>query len=220
MLLALASGVVDAISLITLGVFTAAVTANVVLVGIAIGDADAHTALRAGLAIAGFVVGVLGAARVLGGGEGIETRPARAPAVLGAIAAAQVVFLIVWLAADGRPDGAALDVLTLASALAMGGQTAAARTWHAGITTTYVSGTLTLLLSELAVAGGSRSEHRRMLSVIAAVAAGATVGALLLAHAREPAALVPLLLTLIVAAGAATILRRRPDRDSLRGPAA
>lgn len=208
-LLAVGAGVVDAISLVTLGVFTAAVTANVVLVGLALGDADSHTALRAALAIAGFGVGVMVAARALGPAKAAERWPSRAPAVLAGIAIVQVTFLAGWIASDGRPDGIALDLLACASAVAMGGQSAATRAWHTGIATTYVSGTLTMLLRDLAESSGARPDQLRRLSVIVAVAGGATVGALLLNHAHGSVPILPITLTVVVAIGAATLPRRR-----------
>jgi uncharacterized membrane protein YoaK (UPF0700 family) len=209
-LLALGAGVVDAISLTTLGVFTAAVTANMVLVGIALGDSDLHTALRAALAFAGFAAGVLFGERVLGGKARPQSRPSRLPAVLGAVAALQIAFLAIWLTADGSPEGLELDVLAIASGLAMGGQTAATRGWSTNLFTTYVSGTLTVLLSELATATGSSADRRRRVFVIVAVVAGATVGAVMLNHAREGAPGIPPALTLLVAAGAAAPLIRAP----------
>jgi uncharacterized membrane protein YoaK (UPF0700 family) len=188
LLLALGAGVVDAICLTTLGVFTAAVTANVVLVGVALGEADGHAALRAGLAFAGFAVGVLTTARLL-------RRPARTGALVAAIAVVQAAFLATWLAADGRPDGTTRDLLAAMSALAMGSQTAAAAVWQPGIPPTYVSGTLTGLLS------GPTPDRAVRVGVIVAIAAGATLGGVMLAHARGPVPVVPLALTALVAIG-------------------
>ena len=214
--LALAAGVVDAISLTVLGVFTAAVTANVVFVGVALGDGDFHSALRAGLAIAGFVVGVLLASRVMHAGD--EARPfARSPLVLGGIAASQAAFLVGWLAADGRPEGVALDLLAVASALAMGGQTAVAVDWRPDTSTTYVTGTLTVLIGELVAGTGTRADRGRQLSVIAAVAFGATAGSLLIVHERSIAAALPLAITLVVTAGGLVVAKR--VRAQGRGPA-
>ena len=207
--LALAAGVVDAISVSVLGVFTAAVTANVVFVGIALGDGDLHSAVRAALAIAGFVVGVLLASRILRGREGRARPLGRVPLVLAGIATAQVAFLAGWIATDGRPEGAALDLLAVASAIAMGGQTAVAVSWRPDVSTTYVTGTLTVLIGELVASTGTREDRVRQLSVIVAVAAGATAGSLLIAHERSLAAALPLAITLVVTAGAAVARRAR-----------
>jgi uncharacterized membrane protein YoaK (UPF0700 family) len=190
--LALGAGVVDAISLTALGVFTAAVTANIVLVGIALGEAEGHAALRAGIAVAGFAAGVLVTARL---------RTGRPGPLLAAIGVVQVVFLAVWLAADGRPDGTTRDLLAGLSAVAMGAQTAAAAVWHPGIPPTFVSGTLTSVLS------GHAPERWIRVGVIVAVAAGATLGALMLDHSRSPVALVPVALTALVAIGSTRLER-------------
>lgn len=215
--LAAASGAVDAISLTVLGVFTAAVTANVVIVGIALGDADPHAALRAALAFAGLAAGVLIADRLLdfrgqGGGRGAIGGPGpvqrrRLPWVLAVVAAVQLVFLLAWIGCDGRPTGATLDVLALTAALAMGGQTAAARVWHPSISTTYVSGVLTLLLDDLVEKTATRRQRIRRASVILAVVAGAACSALFLGNAREWAAALPLALTLAV--GVVVVARNR-----------
>ena len=202
--LALAAGAVDAISLSVLGVFTAAVTANVVFVGIALGGGDLHTAFRAALAIAGFVAGAFAGSRILRGGPPLG----RARLVLLAIVLVQFIFLLGWAAVHGRPEGAELDLLALASALAMGAQTAVAVSWRPDVSTTYVTGTLTVLIGELVDSTGTRAARVRQVSVIAAVAIGAGAGALLIEHGRGLAAALPLAITLAVTAGAAAVARR------------
>jgi uncharacterized membrane protein YoaK (UPF0700 family) len=191
-MLAVGAGVVDAISLTVLGVFTAAVTANIVLVGLAVGEAEGHAALRAGIAVAAFAAGVFVAARL---------RSVRPAPLLAGIAVVQAAFLVAWLASDGRPDAATRDLLAGLSALAMGAQTAAAAVWHPGIPPTFVSGTLTSVLS------GSAPERAVRVGVIVAVAAGAALGGVMLVHARNPVALVPLALTAAVAIGSARLQR-------------
>ena len=205
--LAVGAGVVDAISLLTLGVFTAAVTANIVLIGLAAGNADPHTAVRAALAFAGFALGVLVVARTLGPADAPERSAARAPAALAGIAVVQLVFLLGWIAVDGQPEGIELDLLACASALAMGGQSAATRAWHTGMATTYVSATFTLLLHDLARAIGSRADQLRRMSVIVAVVGGATIGAVMLNHAHDSVPIVPVSLTALVALAAAALRR-------------
>lgn len=210
-LLALGAGIVDAVSLTVLGVFTAAVTANAVLIGIQLGTGSAHTAARAAVAFAGFSVGVLVAAWVLRRDLRMP-RPSHAPHVLGTVAAIQLAFLLIWLLTDAEPEGLALDALALLSALAMGGQTAAARAWHTGISTTYISGTLTHLLSELASRTGTTADRLRRFGVVAGVVVGATIGALVLEHARDAVAVLPVATTLVVAFGARRLLRRWSGR--------
>lgn len=213
-LLAVGAGAADAISITVIGVFTAAVTANIVLLGLAIGETDVHTATRAAVAFGAFSVGVLGGSFTLRGARRAGAPPPRLAPVLAGIAAAQGAFLAIWLASDGNPDGVALSALAGASGLAMGGQTAAARSWHAsGVTTTYVSGTLTLLLTELALERGALADRLRLGAVIVAVVAGAAIGAVMLKHAREPVAIVPLAMTLLVALGGGALARGSGRRD-------
>ena len=210
--LAMGAGAVDAITLTALGVFTAAITGNLVLVGIAIGTGDGGQALRAGGAFAAFALGLVLAARLLGKAGTAGTLRTRARHVLVAVAVLQAGFLAAWLALDGDPQGAERIALIVAAALAMGAQTEAVRTWHArGITTTYVTGTLTLLVNELLEHADTRRDRLRRGGVIAGVVAGATLAALLLEQARGAAALLPLALTLVVAmALPATRRRARP----------
>ncbi len=208
--LAMGAGAVDAITLTALGVFTAAITGNLVLVGIAIGTGDGGQALRAGGAFAAFALGLVLAARLLGAEGAAGTLRARARHVLLAVAVLQAGFAAAWLALDGEPQGPERIALIVVAALAMGAQTEAVRTWHArGITTTYVTGTLTLLVNELLDHADTRRDRLRRGGVIAGVVVGATCAALLSDHGRETAPLLPLALTLLVAA-ALPLTRGRP----------
>jgi uncharacterized membrane protein YoaK (UPF0700 family) len=95
-LLAVAAGCVDAASFLGLGqVMTAAMTGNTVLLGVALGQADAQGALRATVALAGFVAGALvGAAIVDRGARGVVW----APAVTAALALELVALIVLALA--------------------------------------------------------------------------------------------------------------------------
>jgi uncharacterized membrane protein YoaK (UPF0700 family) len=201
--LAVGAGAVDAISLTALGVFTAAITGNLVLLGVSLGTGDGARALRSGAAFAAFALGLLLAARILG--EDAPAEPAlraRARHVLLVVALVQAGFAVAWIALDGDPHGRERVALIVGAALAMGAQTEAVRTWHArGITTTYVTGTLTLLVNELLEHADTRRERLRRAGVIGGVVVGATLGALLLERAHDTAPLLPLALTLLVAAG-------------------
>jgi uncharacterized membrane protein YoaK (UPF0700 family) len=66
-----------------------------------------------------------------------------------------------------------------------------------GISTTYITGTITTLVAELTSVSGAVGERRRMTAVIGALVAGAITGGLMLTHARAAAAFVP---ALVVAA--------------------
>ncbi|NLT06717.1 MAG: DUF1275 domain-containing protein [Solirubrobacterales bacterium] len=200
-LMALGAGAVDALSLTVLDVFTAAITANIVLLGIAIGDGDPHTALRSALAVGGFALGVGITARLTAVGR---PRPLSVAAALGAILAVQAAFLAVWVVVDGRPSGALLDLLAFVSAVAMGGETAAAARWKAGIPPTYVTGVLTAALSDLVTPGRPRRDRALRLTVVATVAVGAIAGTLALDQLRPAAAALPLAITALAILAART----------------
>ncbi len=72
-LLALAAGAVDAISFLGLGgAFSANMTGNVVLLGVAAGKGFGEALLRSGAALDGYVVGAYVAARAM---PGVDPRP-------------------------------------------------------------------------------------------------------------------------------------------------
>ncbi len=145
-----AASAVDAISYLGLGhVFTANMTGNAVLLGVAIGQGQGLAALRSIIALAGFVVGAaLGAIIVEKGPQQTDWPVAVTRAVLveGVILG---LFTLAWHL--GVRNGAILYALITLSALAMGIQSAAIRHLKVpGIATTYITGTLTSLVAEFA----------------------------------------------------------------------
>lgn len=204
-LLTVTAGITDAISFLGLGgVFTANMTGNLVLVGMAATSDDSWQevlrgdVLRCTASFAGFALGMLAGFRLL------RTRPAGSARVLAVGLALHVLFLAGWAATDAAPGTAAGAGLIAASATAMGVQTAAARGLdRAGITTTFVTGTLTSLISGLAQ--GDRRHAGLRTAILAALLAGGLVGGLLLAYAPRTAA-VPLL---VATAGAMLLLSAR-----------
>ena len=142
-----ASGV-DAISYLGLGhVFTANMTGNAVLLGLAIGQGRGLAALRSMTALAGFVLGAALGAIIVERGAQAKDWPAtvtRAVWVEGIILAA---FTVVWH--TGVRNGSILYALISLSAVAMGIQSAAIRHLKVpGIATTYITGTLTSMVAE------------------------------------------------------------------------
>lgn len=204
-LLTVTAGITDAISFLGLGgVFTANMTGNLVLVGMAATSDESWQevlrgdVLRCTASFAGFALGMLAGFRLL------RTRPAGSARVLAVGLALHVLFLAGWAATDAAPGTAAGAGLIAASATAMGVQTAAARGLdRAGITTTFVTGTLTSLISGLAQ--GDRRHAGLRTAVLAALLAGGLVGGLLLAYTPRTAA-VPLL---VATAGAMLLLSAR-----------
>jgi uncharacterized membrane protein YoaK (UPF0700 family) len=140
LVLALAAGITDAIGYLAFGrVFTANMTGNTVVLGVAVAQGSGGEAARSGAALGGFCVGVAAGVFVLPRSRGHWPRSAARAFALEAAALAGVLGL--WAAgglADVRYE---LIVLT---GVAMGVQSAGARAAPVGgVNTTYVTGTLT-----------------------------------------------------------------------------
>ena len=211
--LSMSSGAVDAISFLTLGkVFTAGMTGNFALLGIAIpGNAGAPSVISVLASLAGFVVGNYVGARIatppaLYRGEqpsGVVW-PHRATRALGVALLIHLCFVVIWLATAGRPDVSATRALLASWALAMGMQSAAVRCLDvAGVFTTAVTATLIYLMGDLANPPVSGAEKRRLFAVVAFTAIGATAAGFLLILAPIYAPLFPFVITIVVVAMAA-----------------
>ena len=190
--LTFAAGSVDAVALLRLDVFTAVMTGNIVLLGLAVGQGAFGNALRSVIALVAYSVGVVAGARIVGA-IAIETH--WSPSVTRALAIEwllQAAFLIGWVLTAAHPDGVAAAALIALSGVAMGIQAATARALAPGMSTTYVTGTLTGLLSELSALGAVSGDRRRRASIVVALALGAVAGALALSTAPLLAPAIPL----------------------------
>jgi uncharacterized membrane protein YoaK (UPF0700 family) len=207
--LTLVAGAVDAVSYLGLGrVFTANMTGNLVLLGLAIGQGQALDALRSVVAFLGFAAGAGLGGWVVGAGQGGEQRehwPSKVTAVLSVEFLLLATFWVGWLLSGPQPPNATLEVLTALSAAAMGVQSAAGRRLAvAGVSTTYVTGTLVTLMAELASLARRQPGAGRWVGVLVALLFGATLATVLMQYARPAAPVLPLLvLGCIVAAAAA-----------------
>lgn len=143
LLLGGAAGYLDAVGYLTLGIFTANMTGNTVLLGIAIGQARGPATLRVLLAVAAFVLGAAAGALLRG--------RRRTGSVFAGEAACLLAALAVWLHLRHPYPGSIIPVptafpLIVLLSAAMGAQSAAVRrVGEQRISTTYVTGTLTTL---------------------------------------------------------------------------
>jgi len=136
--LAVGAGVVDALSYLGLGkVFTANMTGNTVLLGVAVATGNGADAARSGVALGSFCVGVA---------AGVALTRTRRPwprAVAPALwleAAALSLLLVLWAAAG---VASTRFVLVAAAGVAMGSQSAAVRGSDVrGVNTTFMTSTL------------------------------------------------------------------------------
>jgi uncharacterized membrane protein YoaK (UPF0700 family) len=190
--LTFAAGAVDAVAFLALHVFTAVMTGNLVLLGVAIGQGAARNALRGVIAVGGYAIGVLGGARIVAAPsrEALWSRAITRALVVEA--ALQAIFLGGWILTDATPDGIAAFALISISGIAMGLQAATTRAVAPGRSTTYLTGTLTSLLTELS-ALGVRPDWWHRASVVIALVAGALAGAIALSTVPWVAPAIPLL---------------------------
>ncbi len=151
LLLTRAAGSVDAISYLGLGhVFTAMMTGNTVLLGLALGQGEILAASRNILALFGFAGGVTLGATIV---QQDRSRSDWPPAVTRALALEGILlgaFAAFWHLAGPDRGEAVLYPLIVLTAVAMGIQSAAVRQLGVpGIATTYITGTLTSLMVDV-----------------------------------------------------------------------
>jgi uncharacterized membrane protein YoaK (UPF0700 family) len=201
------SGANDVTSFTRLGeVFTSVMTGNIVLLGLSLADRSVSLASHTVVSIAGYIVGVAGATWVAhgfkarGGGQAADEEGDRARAsvlpghVRWALFAELVLlagFTAGWEITGARPAGWAQFVLLAVLAAAMGVQSLAVNEMGlAAVSTTFLTGTLTGLVSSLVSPGKETRLGVRRFGVLIGLAAGALLCGLLLATA---AAVVPVL---------------------------
>jgi uncharacterized membrane protein YoaK (UPF0700 family) len=234
LLLSLAAASVDAISYLGLGhVFTAMMTGNTVLLGLALAQGEVLAALRSILALIGFAIGVFAGALIVER----ESEPAEWPAAVTTALAFETLVLAIFAATSTLFDstrGVIIPLLIALSAFAMGIQSAAVRRLGVpGIATTYITGTLTSLMVDLL--GGIRSITARLpvsktvkrdtlaripweqrvgllAGVVTLYCVGALIGGVLQVYSPPLASLFPLSAVLFVVVNA--VIRQRHGQRS------
>ncbi len=200
-LLTLTTGAVDASCFLHLGnVFSSVITGNLVLLGVAAATQSGSLAIHSGVALAGYSAGVLiGAPIATRRTRGGETWPLSVSVTLVAELCVLAGFSVGWELTGGRPGSTAQVLLIAALAVAMGIQSAAVRQLG-GMSTTYLTGTLTAVVTEL-VTRDRRPGFARSVGVLAAIVSGAAVGGLVAEHAPAwlPAAIMTPLAAVVIA---------------------
>jgi uncharacterized membrane protein YoaK (UPF0700 family) len=204
-LLTLTTGAVDVTSFLALGnVFSSVVTGDMVLLGAAAGTGRPELAVHSGVALAGYVAGVVAGAPLA------TRRPQQAtgtwPPSVTVILAVELVILVAfsvgWELAGTHPTGGGQLALVAVLAAAMGLQAAAVRRLGQ-MSTTYLTSTLTALVAGL-VTGSKPDGMARSLGVLATLIIGAIAASVLLEEARAWVPLVILVpLGLVIVASVA-----------------
>ena len=208
-LLACAAGCVDAVSYLALGqVFVANMTGNTVLLGIATVEREAGATLRVALSLAGFVCGAAAGTVMLERATSLRTGRA-----VFRVLVCQLLLMAIaaWYWRAQTTPLAHADTLVPLLSVAMGLQTVAARRLDRfGIATTFITGSITALVSR-AISGmrgtpapaAPAAESASGAGVLAVIwglyVGGAAAGAWLARSAPAVAMLVPLALVLCAA---------------------
>jgi uncharacterized membrane protein YoaK (UPF0700 family) len=201
-LLAIASGAVDALSWLALGkIFSAFMTGNIAFLGFALGGADAPPIGRTAIALLAFGAGAAVAARIVAPARESRVWPRHVTAALIPVVVLEALFAALWVAAGPGPSASVQDVLIAVSSLAMGIQTYAVLSLGVRASfTTAATATWTVLLGDVGRPGadGSRDEVRRLTGVIAGLALGAALGAYLTTCHHAWAPVLPVAITALV----------------------
>jgi uncharacterized membrane protein YoaK (UPF0700 family) len=214
-LLTVTTGAVDAASFLYLGhVFCSVVTGTMVLLGISVGTHDPGLALNCGVALVSYIVGVVAGTplAVRRAGRWLEGWPVRRwhratkhheiwPSWLTVALAVEfcmlALFSLGWELTSGRPSGVVQRLLLSSVGVAMGIQGATVRQLGE-ISTTYLTGTLTGVISALAT-GRKPDGLRRSLGIFVALMTGAILSALITVYQ-------PALLPIVVLAPIAAVI--------------
>ncbi|PWU56062.1 hypothetical protein DLJ47_07375 [Micromonospora sp. S4605] len=174
------TGSADALGFLSLGgAFASVMTGNMVLLGLSAGRGEAELALTSGSAIVSFIAGVLAGARLAGAAQPDDpVWPRRVTGALVLEFLVFVVFLVVWeVDLPNRSEHVDLTLLML-SAAALGVQSSAVQRFGVpGLSSTYLTGTLTSLIAGVAARKPWHS-LRPKTHVLLALMGGAAVGAL------------------------------------------
>jgi uncharacterized membrane protein YoaK (UPF0700 family) len=183
-LLTLTTGAVDVTSFLALGnVFSSVVTGDMVLLGAAAGTGRPELAVHSGVALAGYLAGVVaGAPLAARRPQATGTWPPSVTVILAVELVILVAFSVGWELAGTHPSGGGQLALVAVLAAAMGLQAAAVRRLGQ-MSTTYLTSTLTALVAGL-VTGSKPDGMARSLGVLATLIIGAIAASILLEEAR------------------------------------
>ena len=209
--LAVVSGATDAIGLLALGgAFTSVMTGNMVLLGVAASSADGSLAASSGFAILAFCAGAALGARLAGSaqpGDRIWPRPVTVALAVELLFVAG--YAAGWWMTGADPGPGVALALLLSTAVALGIQSSTVQRFGVnGMSTTYLTGTLTTVVIRLATGRGVR-EVWHSIEILLGLVTGAAAGTGLILLAPLLAPLLQLLaLGTVVLVGGLVVGRR------------
>jgi uncharacterized membrane protein YoaK (UPF0700 family) len=205
------SGAADVASFTRLGgVFTSVMTGNIVLWGLAAARGSLTLASHTAVSIGGYIVGVAAGTWI-----GHHAKASSAPSERAGVLPGHVIWVLLaelallagwtvgWEVTGASPAGWAQFGLLATLAAAMGTQSSAVNDMGlTQVSTTYLTGTLTGLVSSLTSPGQDTQHGLRRFGVLIGLVAGASLCGLFVATAADgvPALLLAAAITTIVAA--------------------
>ena len=218
--LTVTSGATDVIGFLALGqAFTSVMTGNLVLLGISVSEADGTLARHIATAIVCYIAGC-----VLGGK--LAGVPARGQAVWPRLVTRALLvellfflaFAVAWWLTGGSPTGSMQLPLLAANAVALGIQSSAVQRFGvSGLSTTYMTGTLTTMIVRL-TSRGRLLDVRDSLQILSSLMVGAVIAAVLVNEAPVFAPLLQVVPVAVVVLGSLVIMERQP-RQFVDSPA-
>jgi uncharacterized membrane protein YoaK (UPF0700 family) len=203
-LLTFASGASDVASFTRLGnVFTSVMTGNITVFGLSLARGSVSLAAHTGVAVAGYVAGVVIGTRLgwhLAGkrSAGPQPKPPGGywPAHMTVTLLVEIALfcgvIVGWELTGSKPAGTAQFVILAIAACAMGIQSSAVNQMGLGnVSTTFLTGTLTGLVSSLA-RPDTRREGGRRPAILLGLLAGAVLAGVFLATIPDVVPALPL----------------------------
>ncbi len=201
--LTFASGAMDVASFTRLGeVFTSVMTGNIVLGGLAVAQRSLSLASHTAVSIVGYIAGVASGTWIAHGFKAAkpaddEGQASVLPAHVNWALFAELVLLagltVGWEITGASPTGWAQFCLLAVAAAAMGTQASAVSEMGlTNVSTTFLTGTLTALVSSLVRPGEDTPHGLRRFGVLIGLAAGAGLCGLLVATAAAGVPALPL----------------------------
>lgn len=214
------AGATDAIGFLALGgAFTSVMTGNLVLFGISAAEGDGTLARHIVTAVLCYIAGCVLGARLAGTAK--PGQPVWPHAVTRALAVEFAIFLgyaIGWWATGSAPTGGIQLLLLAGNAVALGVQGSSVQRFGvSGLSTTYMTGTLTTVIVRL-TSGGRLRDVAESLQILCGLVVGAIGAAALADHVPACAPLIQLVPVGAVLIGSVLVMRMgaepvRPSPD-------
>lgn len=192
--LALNSGATDAIGFVALGgAFTSVMTGNMVLLGLSLPQLDGTLAAHIGTAIVCYIAGASIGARVVGAASASEVPwPAPITTALALEGCVIAVNALLWWLTGSDPGNSMQLVMLALNAAALGIQGSSVQRFGvSGLSTTYLTGTLTTVVAHV-VHGRPVRGMSLSLGILATFIIGAILAGVLVLHATAFTPLVQL----------------------------